>query len=367
MYIIAMRVIKKGAYREIIERSKAVDAQFSSSDADDLLRCTVNFPVPKGRNHPRRAQIESYNLQIIPRVTRDYIRQNQLIVLDSGVSGHECIDKTDTRHVLELQPGENSCKEVHALERTLQERKVRELDIQEVVGIGGGIITNVATYIAEQMQTRLTLIPTTVLGMADASSGGKVRMNRIVGKQYKKHAVKRFYEPDKILLPHELLNTMGTRRVIEGAAEILKHGMYQSRTLLESLLSVSGRDLTRDKTHLLRSIVWTAALKAVCLEVDPAESRAGSGRILRGAHDLSDQLEEKSAFTMPHGMAVWMSLTGEEKQLFHNDQELLGRIKQWRHELITPSLSTPPLLVDSVERQYYAQCAREANIEYVEM
>jgi 3-dehydroquinate synthetase len=107
-----------------------------------------------------------------------------------------------------------------------------------------------------------------------------------------------------------------------GLAEIIKHAVYQSSSLADYLLSDSFEPFN-DKQSLLRSILWTADLKRICLENDPEESKDGSYLILRAAHDISDRLEEESGFTLDHGEAVERAMLEDLK----DDPERLSLLK----------------------------------------
>jgi 3-dehydroquinate synthase len=139
--------------------------------------------------------------------------------------------------------------------------------------------------------------------MSDACIGGKVRLNDIQNGEYIKHAHKTFYEPSEIILDPRFLESLDDEQIRTGLGEIIKHALYQSPSLAEYLVTDSFNPFS-DKQSLLRAILWTADLKRVCLEIDPEESKEGSYKILRAAHDLSDKLEEKSGFTLAHGKAV---------------------------------------------------------------
>jgi 3-dehydroquinate synthetase len=99
------------------------------------------------------------------------------------------------------------------------------------------------------------------------------------------------------------LDTLSETVIRAALAEIIKQGIFQSDALLEYVLSDSFRPFSR-REDLLKAVVWAADLKRVCIEYDPEESADGARIILRAGHDISDRLEEKFSFGIPHGYAV---------------------------------------------------------------
>lgn len=145
--------------------------------------------------------------------------------------------------------------------------------------------------------------------MADGS-GGKVRLNMIDKGRFFKHYYKSFYEPNQIILDSRFLDTLSEKQISTGLGEVIKHAIYQSQTLLDFLLSQDFDPYTNKKS-LLKAILWTATLKAVCLKIDVEKNVNGSRKILRGGHELSDRIEEDTHFEIPHGLAVAMGIYRE--------------------------------------------------------
>lgn len=185
-----------------------------------------------------------------------------------------------------------------------------------VVGIGGGIVCNVAAYVAESYASDLLLAPTTVLSIAD-SNGGKVRLNARVDGEPRKHAYKSYYEPNAIAVDPRYLQQLPTQEVRWGMAEVIKHALFQSEPLRRYLLKheapMNDHRRDRDNAALLKAALWTADLKRACLAADPCESPEGSGRILRAGHDISDRIEEEFELRLPHGCAVAVGIMEELK------------------------------------------------------
>lgn len=279
-------------YEAIIEQSKNIDW----SDVDLSTVESLWFSVPS--NHKRYTCLQKYPLNIIHLDKYSFL-EGALILVDRELEKN--ISKVITEKVEYLIPTENSLKTLKEADVLIRHWKNK--NYKQVVAIGGGVIINVATYIAEQLGVELVLIPSTIIAMSDAAIGGKVRMNDIRDGIFIKHAYKSFYEPSEIVLDPQFLNSITSEWIQIGLAEIIKHAVYQSPLLAEYLLS-EGFDPFENKESLLRAILWTADLKRVCLEIDPEETKDGSYKILRAAHDLSDKMEECNEFKISHGKAV---------------------------------------------------------------
>jgi len=295
-------------YEEIITASSDVDKKWAKGEISSQV--DIRYPVSPG--HPRYSTIQSYALAV-ESLLHFRFEKGDLVLVDRAVAAHVHI-KDEQTIVEVLDATESGLKEVHYFSKLLE--KWSGDAFKRIVGIGGGIMLNISAYTAECLKTDLVLVPTTVIAMADASIGGKVRINKIEGGVFIKHFYKAFYEPSRIIIDPAFLGSLSDDQIRIGLAETIKHALYQSKDLAQYLLSDAFRPLT-DRASLLRAIIWTADLKRICLERDPEESPEGSYKILRAAHDLSDKLEEESGLTISHGEAV---LRAMRKDLQHSEK-----------------------------------------------
>ncbi len=281
-------------YGEIKQKSTVIDW----TETDLLEKRSIVFPVPQ--NHPRYSTIKQYCLMVI-QLSNYHFLENDLILCDSAISNLLTEQIRNLPAIIFLDPTEDKLKTKKEADIFVHQHSGKAYD--RVIVIGGGVLANFGGYVAESLKTNLVYVPTTVIAMSDACIGGKVRLNDIQDGVYTKHSYKSFYEPSEIVLDPRFLSNLTDEQVRIGLAEIIKHAIYQSPLLAEYILSDIFQPFT-DKQSLLRVILWTADLKRICLEIDPEESKDGSYLILRAAHDISDGLEEKSRFSLPHGAAV---------------------------------------------------------------
>jgi 3-dehydroquinate synthetase len=302
-------------YQKILETSAKIDEEWLRKDLSQQV--IIRYPVPSV--HPRSRYLDFYIL-----VTQNFsdfqFRDDDLLLIDETVKSRL---NTKNQGILTetLSAVEGETKTTARLKKFLKQRQL--LKIERIIGVGGGLLMNVAGYVAEQLQKDLILIPTTVIAMSDGSIGGKVRLNEVEDDKFVKHAYKSFYEPSQIIADYHFLGSLNENQIRYGLAEIIKHALYQSEKLASYLLSDKFNPFFERDT-LFRAILWVADLKRICLEQDPEENKDGSYFILRAAHDISDKLEEKSKFTLSHGEAVLQAML----QDLRNNSKKLQLLRQ---------------------------------------
>lgn len=164
-----------------------------------------------------------------------------------------------------------------------------------VVGIGGGVVCDIAS-LAANLYLRgctLVLIPTSLLAMVDASLGGKTGIN--FGGY--KNMIGTFYPAAELRICAELLHTLPEREFRSGLAEVIKTAMLGDGELLELLESRSA-DITRRDDDLLEEAVWRSLLvKGSIVERDLLER--GERAHLNLGHTFAHALESVE------GLGVW--------------------------------------------------------------
>ena len=102
-----------------------------------------------------------------------------------------------------------------------------------LVGIGGGVVTDITGYVASVYMRGITFgfVPTTFLAMVDASIGGK---NGIDVGVYK-NMVGIIRQPSFILHDLIFLNTLPQSEWENGFAEIIKHACIKDAAMFREL------------------------------------------------------------------------------------------------------------------------------------
>ncbi len=106
-------------------------------------------------------------------------------------------------------------KKLHSF---LLNEKITRSDM--VLAIGGGVCSDLAGYAAATVLrgVRWSVISTTLLGMVDASIGGKTGINHKLGK----NLIGAFWQPEIVMCDTCFLNTLKKRQIIAGLGEIIK-------------------------------------------------------------------------------------------------------------------------------------------------
>jgi len=170
-----------------------------------------------------------------------------------------------------------------------------------VIGLGGGVVNDLVGFVASTYCRGISLIqiPTTLLGMVDASVGGKTGVNTPYGK----NLIGSFYPANEVLIDGCFLSSLPEKQKKTGVVEMIKSGLIDSPSLFRSLQG--GFDLwqTGDLDFLMDRIYETVIIKKDIVELDPDEEK-GLRRILNFGHTFGHALEQVENYEIEHGEAV---------------------------------------------------------------
>ena len=172
-----------------------------------------------------------------------------------------------------------------------------------ILGIGGGIVTDIAGFVASTYMrgVEFGFITTTLLGAVDASVGGKNGVN--VGGF--KNMVGCFSQPRFVICDAELLGTLPKREFRAGMAEVIKSAILGDARLFEMLEQTSFEELRKNNSLLEEVIARCVRIKASVVAED--EREGGRRRILNLGHTLAHAIEKCSS-KFSHGEAVAIGL-----------------------------------------------------------
>ncbi len=172
-----------------------------------------------------------------------------------------------------------------------------------LVGVGGGVITDITGYVASVYMRglRFGFVPTSLLAMVDASIGGK---NGIDVGVYK-NMVGMIRQPAFILHDMSLLNTLPQREWENGFAEIIKHACIKDAAMFKQLEENSFKIYQNRKKSVCELIQRNAILKTRVVQQDEFEK--GERRLLNFGHTLGHALENQ--YELLHGQAVSIGMT----------------------------------------------------------
>ena len=172
-----------------------------------------------------------------------------------------------------------------------------------LVGVGGGVITDITGYVASVYMRGLKFgfIPTSILGMVDASIGGK---NGIDVGVYK-NMVGVIRQPAFILHDMVLLKSLPLAEWQNGFAEIIKHACIKDAKMFDALENNSLKKYQSKKVLLCELIQRNALLKTKVVQQDEFES--GDRKLLNFGHTLGHAIE--NMYELSHGQAISIGMT----------------------------------------------------------
>lgn len=172
-----------------------------------------------------------------------------------------------------------------------------------ILGIGGGIVTDIAGFAgATYMRgVEFGFVTTTLLGSVDASVGGKNGVN--IGGF--KNMVGTFSQPRFVICDVALLHSLSDREFSAGLAEVIKTAILGDKELFEMLEQTSFEELRQNEELLNEVIVRSVKVKASVVAED--EREGGRRRILNLGHTIAHAIEKLSS-KFSHGEAVAIGL-----------------------------------------------------------
>ena len=180
-----------------------------------------------------------------------------------------------------------------------------------VVGVGGGVVTDVAGFAAAVYHRGVAVVhvPTTLLGQIDAAVGGKTGVNLAEGK----NLVGAFWQPAAVLCDTEVLDTLPERELRAGYGELAKYHFIgctpQAARLIASRPSLAQRLAGGEPLSSLEGAELVTACVAIKAEVVASdETESGRRALLNYGHTLGHALEIAGRFDLRHGEAVAIGL-----------------------------------------------------------
>lgn len=183
-----------------------------------------------------------------------------------------------------------------------------------MINLGGGVITDMGGFIASTYKRGIPFvnIPTTLLGMCDASIGGKTGIDH----QFLKNIIGTFAQPEQIFVFPAFLNTLPFEELRSGFAEMLKHGLITDENHWSDLISI--KELTPSNIFLF--IEKSMMIKQNVVQQDFTEQNIR--KTLNFGHTIGHAIE--SLFLLKgkpimHGEGVALGMICETRISFLQD------------------------------------------------
>ena len=181
---------------------------------------------------------------------------------------------------------------------SLANRRITRSDC--VVGLGGGATTDLAGFVAATWLrgVQVVLVPTTLLGMADAAVGGKTAIDIPAGK----NLVGAFHSPAGVLADLATLETLPRADYVAGLAEVIKAGFIADPVIIDLIRQDPDDAAVPHGRHARELIERAIRVKAGVVSADLTEK--GLREILNYGHTLGHAIERVEEYRFRHGDAV---------------------------------------------------------------
>ncbi len=175
-----------------------------------------------------------------------------------------------------------------------------------LINLGGGMVTDLGGFAASVFMRGIDFIniPTTLLAMVDASVGGKTG----VDVDDYKNMIGLFSIPKAVVISPAYLKTLSYRTLLSGYAEIIKHGLIASESLLKHALNLISNDPFQISEETIAANI-SIKKKIVAADFKELETR----KLLNFGHTIGHAVESESlkGTAYLHGEAVAIGIIAE--------------------------------------------------------
>lgn len=222
-----------------------------------------------------------------------------------------------------------------------------------VVGYGGGAVTDLAGFVAATWLrgVQVVQVPTTVLGLVDASVGGKTGVNTAEGK----NLVGAFWAPRAVIGDLDELGSLSQHEATAGFAEVVKAGFIWAPEILDIIEANPQAAVDPSTDGFRRAVELAIDMKAQVVSSDFRE--AGQREILNYGHTLGHAIEHAERYRWRHGAAISVGMMYAAEL-----SRLAGRLSDEaanRHRTVLESLGLPTTYRAGAFKQLLATMQRD--------
>lgn len=208
-------------------------------------------------------------------------------------------------HVVSPGEGAKSWSGLEALTDWLLAQRVERGD--HVIALGGGVVGDLTGFACAVLKRGCGFIqiPTTLLAQVDSSVGGKTAINTGAGK----NLIGAFHQPALVLADLDVIDTLPTREMRAGYAEVIKYGILGDANFFAWLEQNGEAVFARDDAALEQAVATSVATKARIVAEDERET-TGARALLNLGHTFGHALEAETDFSdqLLHGEAVALGM-----------------------------------------------------------
>lgn len=188
-----------------------------------------------------------------------------------------------------------------------------------ILALGGGVMGDLLGFVAATYMrgVRFVQIPTSLLAMVDSSIGGKTAIDTPLGK----NLIGSFWQPERIYIDLQFLETLPKRQVCNGMAEVVKTAAIWDEREFERLengadaiMAALERPLGKGRFAGIedvfkRIVLGSARVKAEVVSAD--EREGGLRNLLNFGHSIGHAYEAIWTPEVLHGEAVAVGMVKE--------------------------------------------------------
>jgi len=168
-----------------------------------------------------------------------------------------------------------------------------------LINLGGGVVTDIGGFAAATYKRGINYVnvPTSLLAMVDAATGGKTGVNF----SHFKNMIGVIYAAQMVVIYVPFLETLSQQHLKNGFAEMLKHSLIASEEQLQEYLSLGDISEAYHEKAILKSL----EIKENTVKQDPTEK--GLRKVLNFGHTVGHAIEyaaQLNEYDILHGEAV---------------------------------------------------------------
>ncbi|NNE23701.1 MAG: 3-dehydroquinate synthase [Rhizobiales bacterium] len=212
----------------------------------------------------------------------------------------------------------------------------------KIVAFGGGVVGDLAGFAAAILRRGVDFvqIPTSLLAQVDSSVGGKTGINSPLGK----NLIGAFHQPVMVIADASLLDTLPTRELAAGYAEVAKYGLLGDAELFTWLEDNAQQLFAGSMQARMKAIEASCQAKASIVSKD--EREAGVRALLNLGHTFGHALEAATGYSqrLLHGEGVAIGMA-----MAFRFSEQLGYCPSGTAERVNKHLASVELPVDPTD------------------
>lgn len=280
----------------------------------------LKLTVPAQAKQTYHIVVDRNAIEEIAKLVKDIRDVDTCIVLyDKNIENvAEAISRSLGKCPMIAVPSGEQSKSLTQVSRIMEDMLLKGATRNSVlINVGGGMLTDLGGFIASVFMRgmRFVHVATSLLGMADASIGGKTGVD--LGSM--KNMIGTFAHPEAVIIDIDVLSSLPDEQLAEGLVEVVKMAAMVDSEFLGWLEENLHKVLDRDEQALTVCIQNAVRMKVEVVQKD--EKDTGHRLWLNFGHTVGHAIEALSHFSVSHGKAVSIGMVCEMEMFNTKDKE----------------------------------------------